>query len=68
MEIPIPPDLSLVLGQNEEPPGTVGDHTHFLKKKKTSRICLGGALRAMRKGKGKEGEGQGWLCEAEFSL
>lgn len=25
-------------------------------------------MRALRKGKGKEGEGQDWLCKAELSL
>lgn len=46
----------------------MGHHTHFKKKKDSpSRICLGGALRAVRKRKGKEGEGQDWLCKAELS-
>lgn len=29
----IPPDRSVALGQNKEPPATVSDHTYFFEKK-----------------------------------
>lgn len=45
----------------------MSDHTHFFEGKKSiCRICLGGALWAVRKG--KEGEGQDWLSEEEHFL
>lgn len=58
MEISLPPSgPSVVVSQNEEPPGTVGHHTHFLKKKKTAQQDMPG--RGFEGPEEGEGEGRG---------